>query len=67
MKHGYQSKWFGTFQQGKNSGAFVKKGEKAIQIVLWKPISRERTNEEGEDVDDKFLVMRQFSVFRVST
>lgn len=65
MKRGYQSKWFGTFNQIKQAGASVKKGEKAIQIVLWKPLSRERTNEMGEQVQDKFLVMRQFSVFSV--
>jgi antirestriction protein ArdC len=65
MKRGYQSKWFGTFNQIKQAGASVKKGEKAIQIVLWKPLSRERTNEKGEQVEDKFLVMRQFSVFSV--
>jgi len=65
MKHGYQSKWFGTFQQVKNAGAFVKKGEKSIQVVLYRPVSRERTNEKGEDVEDKFLVMRTFNVFNV--
>lgn len=65
MKRGYQSKWFGTFNQIKQAGASVKKGEKAIQIVLWKPLSRERTNEKGEQVQDRFLVMRQFSVFSV--
>ena len=65
MKRGYQSRWFGTFNQIKQAGASVKKGEKAIQIVLWKPLSRERTNEMGEQVEDKFLVMRQFSVFSV--
>jgi antirestriction protein ArdC len=65
MKRGYQSRWFGTFNQIKAAGASVKKGEKAIQIVLWKPISRERTNENGEQVEDKFLVMRTFSVFNV--
>ena len=56
-------RWFGTFQQIKQAGASVKKGEKSIKIVLWKPISRERKNEKGEDVEDKFLMMRQFSVF----
>jgi antirestriction protein ArdC len=65
MKRGYQSRWFGTFNQIKQAGASVKKGEKAIQIVLWKPISRERKNEKGEQVEDKFLVMRTFSVFNV--
>lgn len=65
MKRAYQSKWFGTFNQIKQAGASVRKGEKAVQIVLWKPISRERINEKGEDVEDKFLMMRSFSVFNV--
>ncbi|MEZ6142578.1 MAG: zincin-like metallopeptidase domain-containing protein [Zavarzinella sp.] len=65
MKRGYQSRWFSTFQQIKHAGGSVKKGEKAVQIVLWKPIKRERMNEKGEEVEDKFLVMRTFSVFNV--
>lgn len=65
MKRGYQSRWFGTFNQIKQAGASVQKGEKAIQIVLFRPVSRERINEQGEDVEDKFLVMRTFSVFNV--
>lgn len=65
MKRGYQSKWFGTFNQIKQAGASVQKGAKAVQVVLFRPVSRERTNEVGEQVEDKFLVMRTFSVFNV--
>jgi len=65
MKRGYQSKWFGTFNQVKNAGASVQKGAKAVQVILFRPVSRERTNEKGEDVKDKFLVMRTFNVFNV--
>lgn len=65
MRRGYQSKWFGTFNQIKQAGASVKKGEKAVQVVLWKPISRERINEKGEEVEDRFLCLRTFSVFSV--
>lgn len=65
MKRGYQSKWFGTFQQIKQAGASVQKGAKAVQVVLFRPVSRERTNEMGEQVEDKFLVMRTFNVFNV--
>lgn len=65
MQRNYQSKWFGTFNQTKQAGASVKKGEKSVKIVLWKPISRERTNEKGEQVEDRFLCLRTFSVFNV--
>lgn len=65
MKRGYQSRWFGTFQQIKHAEASVRKGERSLRVVLWKPIKRERTNEKGEEVEDKFLMMREFSVFNV--
>ncbi|MEZ6131178.1 MAG: zincin-like metallopeptidase domain-containing protein [Planctomycetaceae bacterium] len=65
MQRGYQSKWFSTFQQVKTAGGSVKKGEKAVQVVLFRPVSRERMNENGEQLEDKFLVMRTFNVFNV--
>lgn len=65
MKRGYQCKWFGTFNQIKSAGAIVQKGEKAIPIILFRPVSRERINEGGEQIEDKFFVMRTFNVFNV--
>ena len=59
----FQSKWWGTYRQIKSSGAHVCRGEKATRVVLWKPVSRKRTNDDGEEVDDDFLVMREFCVF----
>lgn len=64
-KRGYQSRWFGTFNQIKHVEGSVRKGEKSMKVVLWKPIKRERINEKGEAVKDQFLMMRQFSVFSV--
>ena len=65
MKRGYQCKWFGTFNQIKSAGASVCKGEKAIQIVLFRPITRDRINDKGEEVSDRFFCLKQFSVFNV--
>ena len=65
MNRGYQSKWFGTFNQIKQAGASVKKGEKAIPIILFRPVTRDRINEGGEQIEDKFFVMRTFNVFNV--
>lgn len=65
MKRGYQSRRFVTLNQIQQAGTSVKKGEEAIQIVLGKPLNRERTNEMGEQVEDTFLEMRQYSVLSV--
>jgi antirestriction protein ArdC len=62
-RSGFQSRWWGTFRQVKASGGYVCRGEKATKIILWKPISRKRMNDQGEEVDDEFLVMREFYVF----
>lgn len=63
MKQGFKSKWWGTFKQVAFNGASVEKGQKATKIVLWKPIQRKRSNEQGKEVEDNFLVMREFCVF----
>lgn len=62
-RSGFQSRWWGTFNQVKASGGYVCRGEKATKVILWKPISRKRMNGQGEEVDDDFLVMREFYVF----
>jgi antirestriction protein ArdC len=63
MKQGFKSKWWGTFNQITFNGASVEKGQKATKIVLWKPIQRKRSNEQGKEVEDNFLVIREFAVF----
>jgi len=61
----FRSKWWGTFNQIRNSGSSVRRGQKATKIVLWKPVSRKRANKDGKKVDDSFLIMREFSVFNI--
>lgn len=62
--HGhFKSRWWGTFNQVHASGSAVCKGQKGTHVVLWKPISRSRINEDGDEIDENFLVMREFVVF----
>jgi antirestriction protein ArdC len=63
--HGFQSKWWGTFNQVKNSGAYVLKGEKGTHVVLFKPIKRTRIDLNGEEKDDSSCVLRTFTVFNI--
>ena len=62
-KNSWPSRWFGTFNQIRSAGGCVRQGEKATKVILWKPIERKRSNQDGEKVDDSFLVMREFCVF----
>jgi len=62
-KSGFQTKWWGTYRQVQASGGHVLKGEKGTHVVLFKPIQRTRIDENGEETDDSFLVLRTFVVF----
>lgn len=62
-RQNFKSKWWGTFNQVKQNGASVSRGQKGTQIVLFKKIERERTDEAGDDVKDSFFVMKTFTVF----
>lgn len=62
-RQNFKSKWWGTFNQIKQNGASVSRGQKGTQIVLFKKIERERTDEAGDDVKDSFFVMKTFTVF----
>ncbi len=65
-KQKFTSKWWGTFKQIQSNGGCVNRGQKATKIILWKPIDRKRTSEQGESIDDKFFVMREFAVFNAA-
>jgi len=61
----WTSRWFSTFNQIRAAGGCVKKGEKATKVVLWKPIERKRLDDAGMEVDESYLVMKEFCVFNV--
>jgi antirestriction protein ArdC len=71
FEHGFQSKWWGTFEQWKKLGGTVKKrpshvakGEWGCRIVFYKPIRRTKVDPQtGEEDTDEFLVMRTWSIF----
>jgi len=71
LKHGFQSKWWGTFEQWKKLGGAVKKrpshvakGEWGCKIVFYKPVSKKTIDAKtGQEDEDRFLVLRTWSVF----
>ncbi|WP_417379465.1 ArdC family protein [Gimesia sp.] len=70
MSHG---KFFATYKQWQSIGgqvmarpSGVPKGKWGAKVVLYKPISKTKTNRKGEEVEDNYCVMRQFTVFNIN-
>jgi len=65
-------KFFATYRQWQSIGgqvmarpSGVPKGEWGCKAIFFKPITKTKTNRKGEEVEDNFCVMRQFTVFNV--
>lgn len=62
---GYKSPYWLTFNQAKQKGGNVKKGEKGTQIVFWKTFSIKEKNENGEIKDKDIPFLRTSYIFNV--
>lgn len=65
QERGYDVDYFATFNQWKSAGASVKKGEKAIQVVLFKPVEKIVKRDDGTERKEQFPILRVFPVFNV--
>jgi len=70
MKHGFQSRYWGTFKQWKELGASVKprpenvkSGKWGTQIVFTAPVTKR--SKDGDDTDDRFWILKTYTVFNV--
>jgi antirestriction protein ArdC len=63
----YGSPWWLTFNQVKERGGYVRKGEKATPVIFWKFIDRKDSVEaDSEDnINGKIPLLRYYSVFNV--
>src|SRR6516165_10432741 len=67
---GYQSKFWGTFNQWQSLGCHVMKrpdhipaGQYGTRCILFKPITKTTKNSDGEEEESRFFLMREFTVF----
>jgi len=65
QERGYDVDFFATFNQWRAAGASVKKGEKAIHVVLFKPIKKVVKQDDGTERTEQFPIMRVFPVFNI--
>jgi antirestriction protein ArdC len=71
-KHGFSSKWWATFAQWKAMGgrvvprpSHIPPGKWGTQIIFWSPVTKKIENAQGDLEDDKFFVLRLYTVFNV--
>jgi antirestriction protein ArdC len=70
-KHGLASRTWGTYNQWSSLGLQVQKrpdhvkpGSWGATVVLYRPVKKSKIDKDtGEEIDDRFLVARQFTVF----
>jgi antirestriction protein ArdC len=72
MRHDFTSRWWGTFNQWKAMGGMVNRrpddvpeGQWGSTVVFWSPISKTVKVEDGTEEEDKFFVMKTFTVFNI--
>lgn len=66
QNHGYDDPRWLTYEQAKKAGGFVKKGERATMVVLWKPYTKTVKDSNGEEHEEDFLFARPFWVFNIA-
>lgn len=54
-----------TFKQCAAEGGRIKKGSKAKPVIFFSPVVKEKEDENGEKIVDKYFILRYYSVFNV--
>jgi len=61
----FTSRTWATYKQIQEQGGQVRKGEKATQIVFFKPVTKETRDANGAEKTESFAVMKSYSVFNL--
>lgn len=65
MLHGYQSRWWATYQQWTSIGGQVRRGEKGTPIVYYRILDQE-PDERGSDPPKAVWIAKAFKVFNAA-
>ena len=67
MTKGYASRFWATFNQIKQMNAHVRRGETGTHIILFKPVIKTKIDDDGEQVEETFPLMRWKTSIRRSS
>lgn len=63
---GHESKWFSTYAGWQSLGAQVRRGERGVTAILYKPVTKKTVSDEGKEEQSSFAFMKTFSLFHIS-
>jgi len=69
-RHGFTSKYWGTYQQWDQLGCRVMARPKDVpagswgqHIVFWREVTKTDTDDDGEETEERFFILKQYCVF----
>lgn len=62
---GHDSKWWATYKQWQFLGGQVRRGEKSVMGIIYKPIKKESIAEDGEVETSSFALLKTFNLFHI--
>jgi len=63
---GHESKWFATYAGWRSLGGQVRRGERGVTAILYKPVTKKKLNDDSEEEQSSFAFMKTFSLFHIS-
>jgi antirestriction protein ArdC len=63
---GHQSKWFATYNGWQSLGGQVRRGERGTTAILYKPVTKKKVNDDGDEETSSFALMKTFTLFHIS-
>lgn len=63
---GHDSKWWATYKQWQSVGGQVRRNEKSVTGIIYKPITKKSIAEDGEVETSSFALLKTFNLFHIS-
>jgi len=62
----HQSKWWATYNGWQSLGGQVRRAERGTAAILYKPVTKKKVNDEGEEEKSRFALLKTFTLFHLS-
>ena len=63
LERGSDSRFWATYRGWQGIGGQVHRGERGVKVVYYRPYTKTVVKKSGEEVEEEFLLLREFTVF----